>query len=140
MVCFQMSESSSGSLSVISKSMTILYISTWSFSSNLSTTLSYRLRTHISEASALAAASQTAIAVSDSDEEAFRDCVLARAAWVGSRSDATALAREALEEEKDKQREREEAEREDEAEEPPDHEPAKPRIDDSEKPTDDVTE
>ena len=55
------------------------------------------------EASALAAAANTAIALSETDEDAYRDCVLAKAAWVGSRADATALARKALEDEREKQ-------------------------------------
>jgi hypothetical protein len=57
------------------------------------------------EASALAAATNTAVALNDNDEDMFRDCVLAKAAWVGSRADATALARKALEDDKDKQKE-----------------------------------
>ncbi|MCA9620683.1 MAG: hypothetical protein KC731_16785 [Myxococcales bacterium] len=55
------------------------------------------------EASALAAAANTAIALSETDEDAYRDCVLAKAAWVGSRADATALARKALEDERERQ-------------------------------------
>lgn len=82
------------------------------------------------EASALAATSHTAIVVSDSDEDAFRDCVLGRAAWVGSRADATALAREALEEEKEKEKQRKAAEDNGEPE------PEKPTADEPEKPTD----
>ncbi len=54
------------------------------------------------EASALAAAANTSVALSDDDKAAYRDCVLAKAAWVGSRADATALARKALEEQQDK--------------------------------------
>ena len=53
------------------------------------------------EASALAAAANTAVALSDTDRAAYRDCVLAKAAWVGSRSDATALARKALEDQQE---------------------------------------
>ncbi|RLB60667.1 MAG: hypothetical protein DRI90_13200 [Deltaproteobacteria bacterium] len=60
------------------------------------------------EASALAAASNTAVALAVTDKDAYRDCVLAKAAWVGSRSDATALARQALEEEKEKEAKRKE--------------------------------
>jgi len=48
------------------------------------------------EASALSAAANTSLALSDDDEEAYRNCVLAKASWVGSRADATALAREAM--------------------------------------------
>ena len=57
------------------------------------------------EASALSAAANTAVALSETDEDAYRDCVLAKAAWVGSRADATALARKALEEEKEEEEE-----------------------------------
>jgi hypothetical protein len=66
------------------------------------------------EASALAATANTAVALSETDEDAFRDCTLAKAAWVGSRTDATALARKALEDEKEKQRERDDEEAEEE--------------------------
>jgi hypothetical protein len=72
------------------------------------------------EASALAAASNTAVALAGSDKDAYCDCVLAKAAWVGSRSDATALARKALEEEKakeeDRRQDREESEDQDDKE------------------------
>jgi hypothetical protein len=54
------------------------------------------------EASALSAAANTAVALSDDDKDAYRDCVLAKAAWIGSRSDATALARKALEDKEEK--------------------------------------
>jgi len=56
------------------------------------------------EASALSAAANTALALSDDDEEAYRNCTLAKASWVGSRTDATALAREAMSEDEDKRK------------------------------------
>ena len=44
------------------------------------------------EASALAATANTSLALSKTDEDAYRDCMLAKAAWVGSRADATPQA------------------------------------------------
>jgi hypothetical protein len=59
------------------------------------------------EASALSAAANTSLALSDDDEEAYRNCVLAKASWVGSRADATALAREAMSDDGKKKKKKE---------------------------------
>lgn len=68
------------------------------------------------EASALAATANTSLALSKTDEDAYRDCMLAKAAWVGSRADATALARKAIEDEKEERREADEKEAQEEQE------------------------
>jgi hypothetical protein len=89
------------------------------------------------EASALAAAANTAVALAETDKDAYRDCVLAKAAWVGSRADATALARKALEDQEKKDKDEDEEEEEDGDEEKKDDEAKPKNDDDGEKKTDD---
>ena len=64
----------------------------------------------------VAATANTSLALSKTDEDAYRDCMLAKAAWVGSRADATALARKAIEDEKEERREADEKEAQEEQE------------------------
>jgi hypothetical protein len=56
------------------------------------------------EASALSATANTSLALSEDDADAYRSCALAKASWVGSRTDATALAREAMSDDKKKKK------------------------------------